>query len=342
MIVKNEEDFLPGCLASVRDVADEIVIVDTGSGDRTIEIAKKFGARIYKFPWDNNFSHARNKSLRYAIGEWIFILDADERLSKESRPIVKKIIDNPSKQAYSVKLYLDDNFLPIDVLRIFRRSLKLHYTGLIHEVLEPSPPSIEDSEVSLLHINPHNKKIKRKKYNRNMLILKKQLKDDPDDVYCMAELGRYYLKKKRFKDALKHYNQALCSFRAQNSSSEKNPADVVSYKYLIEYYGEVEKDFEKAHDLCLEGINSFPLYPWLFWYAGILLIRMKSYENAIHYFLTCHLMGKNGKFDRTLPVDKDILGYKPLHGMGVCYFHLKNYQKARKYFQEALSLNPYH
>ena len=80
MIEKNEESMLPGCLESVKEVVDEIVIVDTGSSDRTKEIARSFGAKIIDFEWVNDFAAARNESLRNCTGEWILYLDADERL----------------------------------------------------------------------------------------------------------------------------------------------------------------------------------------------------------------------------------------------------------------------
>jgi glycosyltransferase involved in cell wall biosynthesis len=83
MIVKNEEACLERCLKSVCDHVDEIIIVDTGSTDGTVEIAKSYGARIYHHPWENDFSKHRNQSLSYATGGWIFQLDADEELFPE-------------------------------------------------------------------------------------------------------------------------------------------------------------------------------------------------------------------------------------------------------------------
>jgi glycosyltransferase involved in cell wall biosynthesis len=83
MIVKNEERYLDNCLKSVKDVVDEIVIVDTGSEDRTVEIAKNYTDKVYFHPWKNSFSEARNHYLKYAAGDWIFQIDADEELVRE-------------------------------------------------------------------------------------------------------------------------------------------------------------------------------------------------------------------------------------------------------------------
>ncbi len=81
MIVKNEEENIGRCLASVKPVVDEMIVVDTGSTDRTIDIAKAFGAQVYDFEWTNNFAEARNFSLSKAAGDWILVLDADEVIS---------------------------------------------------------------------------------------------------------------------------------------------------------------------------------------------------------------------------------------------------------------------
>src|SRR3972149_2146143 len=95
MIVKNEEKFLPACLESVKGHVDEIIIVDTGSTDRTVEIAESYNAKIYHHPWKNSFSKARNYSLKYATCDWILILDADEEIVKKDAHKLRKVIKDP-------------------------------------------------------------------------------------------------------------------------------------------------------------------------------------------------------------------------------------------------------
>ena len=85
MIVRDEEEMLPGCLAPLRDVVDEIVVVDTGSTDATVEIAESFGARVVHFPWNGSFADARNVSIDAATGDWIMYLDADEHMEPGRR-----------------------------------------------------------------------------------------------------------------------------------------------------------------------------------------------------------------------------------------------------------------
>ena len=94
MIVKNEEKFLEQCLNSVRELVDEIVIVDTGSTDKTKEIAAKFTNKIFDFQWCDDFSAARNESLKHATGDWILVLDADETIAWKDLSEIRKLIDD--------------------------------------------------------------------------------------------------------------------------------------------------------------------------------------------------------------------------------------------------------
>jgi glycosyltransferase involved in cell wall biosynthesis len=91
MIVRDEEQDLAECLESVADLIDEIVVVDTGSTDRTCDVARHFGARVFNFPWVDSFAAARNESLRHATGDWTFWLDADDRLSGVNRTKLQRL-----------------------------------------------------------------------------------------------------------------------------------------------------------------------------------------------------------------------------------------------------------
>lgn len=98
IIAKNEENFLKKCLSSVKKIADEIMIIDTGSRDKTKEIAKKFNAKIYDFRWNDDFSAARNFSLKKAAKDWILVLDADETISKKDLKKIKTLTNKNSKE----------------------------------------------------------------------------------------------------------------------------------------------------------------------------------------------------------------------------------------------------
>ena len=93
MITKDEEEFLPRCLTSVKELVHEIIIVDTGSADRTIDVAEAFGAKIYHHSWEDDFSKHRNQSISYAAGDWILVMDADEVIAKKDLDRIRRVMD---------------------------------------------------------------------------------------------------------------------------------------------------------------------------------------------------------------------------------------------------------
>src|SRR5688572_18495395 len=92
MIVRNEERLIGQCLASVKGFVDEMVIVDTGSEDATADIAHQHGARVYEYPWTGDFSEARNHSIAQATGNWILVLDADEKLAARDAQQLRSLV----------------------------------------------------------------------------------------------------------------------------------------------------------------------------------------------------------------------------------------------------------
>ena len=138
MIAKNEEKYLGRCLASVRGVVDEIILVDTGSTDRTAEIAQSFGARVGHHAWQDDFSEARNASLELATGDWILALDADEELAPASRERLRPVVE--MTEAEGVLICLRSFFPPtalcqyMDVqwVRLFRHRRDFFYLNLWH------------------------------------------------------------------------------------------------------------------------------------------------------------------------------------------------------------------
>ncbi len=101
MIIKNEEAFLEKCLSSIENFADEIIIIDTGSTDNSINIAHSFRAKVYRYEWNNHFAKARNEGITKAETEWILWLDADECLDIQDPETYKKALDNKKQICFS-------------------------------------------------------------------------------------------------------------------------------------------------------------------------------------------------------------------------------------------------
>jgi glycosyltransferase involved in cell wall biosynthesis len=162
MIARNEEAFISYALESIKPIADQIVVVDTGSTDRTIQIAKRHDAQVIRYKWQDDFSKARNLSLRYAKCDWILVLDADESIAPKDLPKLKKLLNSKTYQAYRMPrrnyvdnlLYMPNIFkhdfnnggLPnlktpvgyhkTKLIRLFRNNLGIRFQGKVHEIVD--------------------------------------------------------------------------------------------------------------------------------------------------------------------------------------------------------------
>ena len=183
LIVKNEERFLARCLESVRPVADEIIIVDTGSTDKTVEIARKYTSKVSFHPWNDDFSEARNVSLSHASCDWVLQMDADEALEQADIPMLRLVMQGKDYVAVNVALYnaLPDGLSVHYFPRLFRRG-KAHYEGIVHEQLIHDGPAIV-KEIRILHDGYNlDPKTMSQKYRRNEVLLQRRLQQSPDEI----------------------------------------------------------------------------------------------------------------------------------------------------------------
>ncbi|HEX9653140.1 MAG TPA: glycosyltransferase [bacterium] len=218
MIVKNEEAYLEWCLKSVEDVVDEIVIVDTGSSDRTLEIARRFNAKIHHWRWADDFAAARNASLRHATGEWILHLDADERLLPESKAELLRCLKDPGVTCYSVLIDSPAEQLKKGHIsrahRLFRNLSGIRYSGRIHEQISPSVAKLkrkaEVSNIKFLHLGyAKNAEEMQQKSDRNFKLLKQQITDEPNHAYWRYLMAQNLILSGNNQDALVELETAL-------------------------------------------------------------------------------------------------------------------------------------
>ena len=224
LIARNEEAFLPACLESVRGVVDEIVLVDTGSTDRTLEIARSFGAIVLEEPWADDFAHPRNSAFARATGDWVLQLDADERLSPEAGKRLKRTLErHPAFDCALLPLHnataLDADSadvvsgaarlgVPAWLPRLLRRSAELRYEGVIHEsVLESlarrGMKITKLPGVDLVHLGavPQLRRAKGKS-DRNLTLLRKRCELEPRSVLPFGYLALELVQGGRVAEAL--------------------------------------------------------------------------------------------------------------------------------------------
>jgi glycosyltransferase involved in cell wall biosynthesis len=213
--VRDEEKVLPRCLKSVRGIASELIVVDTGSKDNTVSVAKDFGAKVFFFKWCDDFSAARNESIKYARGDWILQIDADEKLHPSSARPLKKAIQNPWCLLYVLSYEDRRQKYQSQRLhrapRLFRNHPCVKYSRPYHEMVSASVDRIIASEprwrvlelldVVIRHYGNEPSE-DRDKFARALRIMEPYVRDNPDDADMLARLGEVYSHLGRHDDTI--------------------------------------------------------------------------------------------------------------------------------------------
>ena len=221
LIALDEEKFLPACLESVQGAVDEIVVVDTGSVDYTVDIALKAGARVVNFPWCNDFSAARNAAKASCTGDWILILDADERLAPGAGAKLREAVNNatfdcgylPLSNSTTLNATPGEvlsgaarNGEPTLLLRLVRNTSNLRWRGAIHENLVHWKQQGNRQSVTIDAPVIHYGYVKeiwcaRKKSRRNSDMLKQRCKDEPENPAIWGKLALIQIEEQKFDEA---------------------------------------------------------------------------------------------------------------------------------------------
>ena len=187
MIVRDEADFIKECLASVKDVVDEMIVVDTGSSDSTPDLARSLGAQVHSFAWCDDFAAARNNGLKHCTGDWVLSLDADERLDPETKDDIRQCVAKDRVDIWYLRilnLYQGaDAGGEVRLARLFRRVEGMKYVGRIHEQLEQNLTSAVagHSQARILHHGYDPEVMRSKnKYARNLALLESALRESED------------------------------------------------------------------------------------------------------------------------------------------------------------------
>ena len=339
MIVKNEKAFLEECLLSVQGLVDEIVIVDTGSSDKTKEIALKFGAMVYDFEWCDDFSLARNESLKYATGDWILVLDADEVIAKEDFGTLKNAINNKKFLGYSLihrnytndqrasewrsnkndnyrESLVADGWWEANIIRLFINEKQVKFEGLVHETVDEALSSL--GEISFLEVPIHHygkldiTKLKEK-YKLYEKIGKKKLIDDNFNSYY--ELGRQCAESGKLLEARDYLLKAV-----------ELKKDFFDSLFMLGTVYLMLDDLNNAELYLLKAKDIKADFSILFSNLGVVLIKQKKYEEAILNFRKAVKLNIN-----------DAKSYKNL---GLCLDELGRKEEAYLAFKKAINLNP--
>lgn len=260
MIVRDEEDNLPRCLDSVKDLLDEIIIVDTGSKDKTVEIAKSYGAKVYYFEWCDDFSAARNEALKYATKEWIFVMDADEYIDEENKSKIKNLLQSPAYDAYCIntKNWISQH-IPVwtvnALTRLYRNMPGIYYTGKVHNDIDPSllKLGIESAftDIFIYHTGYLAESEEAKnKGERSIKILKELYDKSPDEPWVNFYLAGKYKILEKYNLAIEHLRKVITNPSAPSHITAFSYAELISYLNELKRYDEAIEVGKKAFKLC--------------------------------------------------------------------------------------------
>ncbi len=334
-IVKNEEQSLPKCLETVRDLVDDIVILDTGSTDKTVEIAEQFGAKVYYFEWCNDFAIARNEALRYVEGEWVLVLDADEVLNPAIAPQLKQVIESDDNLVVNlIRQEVGAAQSPYSLVsRLFRRHRDIKFTRPYHALIddsvreiltkEPQWRVINLEEVAILHYGYQAEAINSlDKYTRARVMMEKFLATHPHDPYVCSKLGALYLQSGSVKTGIKFLKQGL-------KSNLADPPVLFELYYSLGNAYNRQQDYERAKKQYQKAIEQ-PILP---------ILKIGAYNNLGSLLLNLgNLQEARQALLQTIKLDPNFaLGY---YNLGMVLKTMGQTDKAIAAYQKAIELNP--
>jgi glycosyltransferase involved in cell wall biosynthesis len=229
-IVRNEAATLARCLASVRDLVDEIIIVDTGSTDDTKDIAHKHGARVFDFPWCDSFAAARNESIRHATGDWLLWLDADEYLDETNRDKLRALLaglsdDNSVYVMQQRSPAANGSATLVSQVRLFRNHSAARWNYRVHEQIFPSLRQaghiVRFTDIAIEHTGYLDPALRQRKLERNVRLLHRELVERPEDAFTLFNLGGAYADLGRCAEAVPLLQESLRRSRPTSSITPK-------------------------------------------------------------------------------------------------------------------------
>lgn len=334
IIVRDEEKLLERCLESVYGIADEVIVVDTGSIDKTKEIAIRFTEQVYDFEWINDFSRARNYAASKASGEWIFVIDADEYVERESFKKFKEKLHSHGNQyeilAPKIVSFLGRNASQTELNyheRIYKNNGLIEYNRPIHEILinKKGAKKVNQLDLIIYHSGYMTDVVREKDKNKRnlMLLLKNENKTAIDYFY----LGNEYAALGEKEQAIDYYYQALREKGERQVEWEKN-----LFVNLIQSLQKVNR-IQEALSIIEIGRKKYPKYVDYLYYKGLMYFEVENYEKSRVVFE--EILNEKEKFEVGTSIE--YLEVLPTFYLAQIYESI-NIQQAIEYYLRFVSL----
>ena len=338
MIVRDEAAFLPGCLDSITGVVDEIVIVDTGSRDDTVDLARAAGAAVTHRAWDDDFAAARNAALDQARGDWVLYIDADERLSGAGE--LRARLAASHAVAGRVRFRTSRHLTRYREYRLFRNRPDIRFRGAIHETMVPDilriaaaeGAPLEDMPADIDHLGYDGDQAP--KHERNLPLLERQVVEDPDRVYLWFHLG---VVQEGLGDAAAAEAAWARGVEIARRSGGREPFGVLVLARLALY--RLHKG-RPAADLVADLEAWFPDDPLTIWVAAHAAMTAGRWLDAAGLLEDLWRIDAEAVLHPVLAYDQRMFGEFAAHNLGLCWFHEGDDARAAHWFAEAAELAP--
>lgn len=346
MIVKNEAIALPKCLKSVNKLVDEMVVLDTGSADKTPQIAREYGAKVHHFQWCNDFSAARNEALKYVTGDWVLVLDADETLAPSIASELKEVIHREE--------YLLINLIRHEegavqspysmVSRLFRNHPHIRFSRPYHALVDDSVMEIRRQEpdweigylqgVAIQHQGYQQSAIsQRDKTTKALTAMEEYVVSNPQDPYVYSKLGALYVEMGKITQGVELLDRGVALLQQNHSLPDSE--DEINEDTLYELYYHLGiahnglKSSQQAIYYYQEAVK-LPIYP---------LLKLGAYNNLGNLLkANGDLVGAKTAYETTLKIDPNFaIGY---YNLGMTQKAMNLYIDAIASYQKAIQLNP--
>jgi tetratricopeptide (TPR) repeat protein len=353
MIVKDEEDMLGRCLESIRDWVHEIVIVDTGSSDRTVEIAESYGARVFHQPWEGNFSKHRNYSIEQATGDWIFIIDADEQFCvRDTAKLIPSLNDDRFKvlsiNVTNVYGANDEREVFLPSPRFFRRDLNLRYEGIVHnQLIVPDEIQVARVDVGLKHygydLSPEKM---AQKTERSKKLLENQLAYNPDDAFALFNYAQL-LRSQTDRPVAEYADTIIrCAAQAASLTDPSDPRERHIHLMALDQLAWTHffaGNPERALNYCRRALRLKPDYLDPLLLLAHISFKKRQYEEAEAQYR--RYLDVQAKYDPSKETDNLILLHVDNRVAATCNLGLiaylsGNFEQSRGWLHKCLQLNP--
>lgn len=338
-MTKNEEKNIKKCIDSFKDIVHEIIVVDTGSTDKTVEIAKKCGAKVYYYEWNNDFASARNVALDHASGDWIIYMDADEYFYNNTSKNIPNLLSQIRKDVDSLlcELINIDNSdkkekSTAHVIRIFRNNPQIRFNYKIHEMVMNNGKCMRSAIVSrdllLIYHTGYSSEIVLSKFERNLALLKEEEQSGKCRDMTYFYIGDCY-------HAVKQYTKAIEYMRKYISTGHRNMgSNMKPYSVIIEsmiYLGYKYKDIMREIDA---AIKKFPKHPLLYNHKAVVENSNNKFDSALKLFhKTLELQAVYDDVETNF-IEGNL--FNIYYNMGCLYEYKNNYNNAMEYYLKSL------